>query len=92
VDMAGWTPPAGSDDFEAIAGAAELDAIVCAYTSWRARYGKDTHRTVRCADGAFAIIATGPNLAERLEIHAGRLGDIVIATLPPVGDTPHTPG
>ena len=91
VDTAGWTPPSGSDDWEAIACAAELDAIVCAYTAWRARYAEDAHRTVRCADGAFAIIATGPNLAERLEIHAERLGDVVIGTLPPVGDTPRTP-
>ena len=91
VDLNGWAPPGTPDDWEAIAAAAELDAIVCAYAAWRALHTDGGHRTLRFADGAFAVLATGPNLAERLEIHAERLGGIIVSTLPPAGGTPHIP-
>ena len=91
IDMNGWTPGAAGDDWDAIADAAKLDAIICAHAAWRALRGHNAHRTVRCADGALAVIATGPNLAERLEIHAERMGGIIISPLRPGDDRPRIP-
>jgi predicted nuclease with RNAse H fold len=91
ADLNGWEPPVAPDDWEAIATAAELDAIVCAYAAWRALHVNGGHRALRFADGVLAVLATDQNLAERLEIHAERLGGIIVGTLLPADDTPHTP-
>lgn len=72
VDLGGWAPAPAADDWAAIADAARIDAICCAYAA------------LRHARGSAASIATGgppvtlpadANLAARVAATVERLGD-----------------
>lgn len=79
VDMDGWTPATSPDDWEAIADAARIDAICCAYAGLRLEQGT----AVVLGDAAHGAMAVpvDANLRARLAATLERLrteGTIVI--------------
>lgn len=73
VDLDGWLPREDPDDWEAIADAAQLDAMACAYLAWR--LGTRPNLTVRLGDPRTPlVIPADANLRRRCELHLARLG------------------
>jgi predicted nuclease with RNAse H fold len=79
VDMDGWTPAAAPDDWEAIADAARIDAICCAYAGLRLERG--TAVVLGDAERGAMAVPVDANLRARLGATLERLrgeGTIVI--------------
>ncbi len=73
VDLAGWSPHASADDWQAIADAAVLDAVACA---WVARNAVTTpEQTMRIGPkvAGHPLIVADDNLRHRLAVNADRL-------------------
>jgi predicted nuclease with RNAse H fold len=74
VDFAGWAPRDDPDDWQAIADAAVLDAVICAWAARQARTGP-TGRTLRIgpAQPGHPMVVADASLRERLAVNAERL-------------------
>ena len=76
VDLGGWVPAAGPDDWAAINDAACLDAIACAYAAWRLRASGDAGSvTVGTPERGLVVLPADENLKNRLAINLERLRD-----------------
>ena len=75
VDLRGWAPAAGpGDDWAAIADAARLDAIACAYAAWRrASGGDEASVTVGTPERGVIVLPADANLRERMTLNLKRL-------------------
>jgi hypothetical protein len=74
VDLAGWAPAPAADDWGAIADAACLDAIACAYAAWRhATRGAEASVTVGTPERGMAVLPADENLKSRLALNLERL-------------------
>ncbi len=73
LDLGGWLPTPKPDDWQAIADAAQLDAIVCAYTAWR--LATTPGDTLMLGDPRTPlVIPADANMRARAELHLTRLG------------------
>lgn len=72
VDLGGWAPGAGDDDWDAIDDAARLDAIACAYAALRLAGGEGTAAIGDPEAGHLAVPADA-NLRARVELTVERL-------------------
>ncbi len=72
IDLGGWLPVGEPDDWQAIADAARLDAVACAYVAWRLL--ADPAHTLLLGDptAPLAVPADG-NLRARADLHLARL-------------------
>lgn len=73
LDLAGWLPTPDPDDWQAIADAARLDAIACAYAAWRLATTPQ-HMLVLGDPSAPLAVPADANLRARAELHLARLG------------------
>jgi len=74
IDLAGWLPVAEPDDWQAIADAARLDAIACAYAAWRLAIRPQD--TVLIGDPRTPLaVPADANLRARVALHLARLAD-----------------
>lgn len=72
IDLGGWLPVADPDDWQAIADAARLDALACAYAGWR--LVTDPDHTLLLGDRAAPLaVPADANLRARAELHLARL-------------------
>ncbi|WP_217912700.1 DUF429 domain-containing protein [Miltoncostaea marina] len=71
VDLGGWTPGAAGDDWEAIADAARLDALLCAYAALRLLRGAAV--VVGTPERGEVALPADANLAARLAATLARL-------------------
>jgi predicted nuclease with RNAse H fold len=73
VDLGDWLPTPDPDDWQAIADAARLDAIACAYTAWR--LATTPGDTLALGDlRTPLVIPADANLRARATLHLARLG------------------
>jgi predicted nuclease with RNAse H fold len=72
VDLAGWAPRTGGDDWEALDDAARLDALCCAYAALRLARGEGAATIGDPGSGHVAFPADA-NLRGRVELTLGRL-------------------
>lgn len=74
VDFAGWAPQGDPDDWQAIADAAVLDAVTCAWGARQAQTGR-VGRTLRIgpAQPGHPLVVADASLRERLAVNAERL-------------------
>jgi predicted nuclease with RNAse H fold len=73
MDLGDWTLIPDPDDWQAIADAACLDAVACAYTAWRLATAPG--RTLLMGDLQTPLaIPADANLRARAELHRARLG------------------
>lgn len=75
LDLDGWAPdPAPADDWAALADAARLDALACAYLALRlAREGASGTVTVGTPARGEIVLAAGASLRERVGVNLERL-------------------
>jgi len=72
IDLGGWLPVADPDDWQAIADAARLDALACAYAGWHLL--ADPDHTLLLGDRAAPLaVPADPNLRARADLHIARL-------------------
>jgi len=72
IDLAGWLPVADPDDWQAIADAARLDALACAYAAWRLLTMPE--QTLLLGDPAAPLaVPADANLRARAGLHVARL-------------------
>jgi predicted nuclease with RNAse H fold len=71
VDLAGWTPGPPADDWAAIADAARVDAVLCAYAALRAVQGRAASLDV--GRGRQVTLPADANLAARVAATLERL-------------------
>jgi predicted nuclease with RNAse H fold len=72
IDLGGWLPVADPDDWQAIADAARLDAMACAYAAWRLLTDPDHTLLLGDRAGPLAVPADA-NLRARADLHLARL-------------------
>jgi predicted nuclease with RNAse H fold len=73
IDLGDWLPAPDPDDWQAIADAAQLDAMACAYAAWRLATAPND--TVMLGDlRTPLVIPADANLRARAELHRSRLG------------------
>ena len=72
VDLGDWTPVPDPDDWQAIADAARIDALACAYTAWRLLVTPDDTLLLGDPDVPMAVPADA-NLRARAHVHLMRL-------------------
>jgi predicted nuclease with RNAse H fold len=72
IDLAGWWPVEAPDDWQAIADAARLDAIACAYAAWRLACRPSDTLLIGDLRTPLAVPADA-NLRGRARVHLGRL-------------------
>jgi predicted RNase H-like nuclease len=73
LDLGGWAP-AGRDDWAAIADAARIDALCCAYAALRAvREGGRWSVTLGTPERGIVTAPADANLRERVALHLSRL-------------------
>jgi predicted nuclease with RNAse H fold len=71
MDIGGWLPIADPDDWQAIADAARLDAMACAYTAWRV--ASAPQHTLLIGDPRIPLaVPADANLRARAALHAAR--------------------
>lgn len=75
VDLDGWIPSGGGDDWSAIDDAACLDAIACAYAALRALRGDGPGGAVRLGDARVGriLVPADANLAGRIDLTVQRM-------------------
>jgi predicted nuclease with RNAse H fold len=73
IELGGWLPTANPDDWQAIADAARLDAMACAYAAWRLAIQPQHMLLVGNPTIPLAVPADA-NLRARAELHGARLG------------------
>jgi predicted nuclease with RNAse H fold len=73
VDLGAYAPADGAGDLEAIADAARLDAIACAYAAHRALEGPAPSILIGAPREGEMLLPVDANLLERLEINLGRM-------------------
>jgi predicted nuclease with RNAse H fold len=72
LDLGGWTPAAAPDDWAAIADAARIDALCCAYAALRlGRPGE--HAVVGAPGHGRAVVPADANLRGRIDLTLERL-------------------
>ncbi len=72
IDLAGWVPVADPDDWQAIADAARLDALACAYAAWRLLTMPG--QSLLLGDpAAHLVVPADANLRARADLHLQRL-------------------
>lgn len=72
MDLGGWLPVAEPDDWQAIADAARLDAMACAYAAWR--LATRPQATLLLGDPSVPLaIPADANLRARADLHLARL-------------------
>jgi predicted nuclease with RNAse H fold len=71
VDLCGWAPSPAPDDWAAIADAAVIDAVLCAYAGLRLARG--TGVTVGAPGRGVVALAAGADLRDRLDATVARL-------------------
>ncbi len=72
LDLGGWIPDASPDDWGAIADAARIDALCCAYAALRlGRPG--AHAVLGSAERGWAVVPADANLRGRIELTLERL-------------------
>jgi predicted nuclease with RNAse H fold len=72
LDLGGWAPRAGGDDWDALHDAARLDALCCAYAALRLARGEGAATVGDPASGLIAFPADA-NLRGRVELTLSRL-------------------
>lgn len=73
IDLGGWLPTANPDDWQAIADAARLDAMACAYAAWRLAI--QPQHTLLVGDSTIRVaVPADANLRARAQLHGARLG------------------
>jgi predicted nuclease with RNAse H fold len=72
VDLGGWAPRPGGDDWDALDDAARLDALCCAYAALRLARAEGTATIGDAASGQVAFPADA-NLRARVELTLDRL-------------------
>jgi predicted nuclease with RNAse H fold len=79
LDLGGWTPASAPDDWEAIADAARIDALCCAYAALRLER-PDEHAVLGAAGHGRAVLPADANLRARIDLTLRRLrGERTIA-------------
>ena len=73
VDLGAYAPADGAGDLEAIADAARLDAIACAYAAHRALEGPAPSILIGAPGEGEMLLPVDANLLERLEINLRRM-------------------
>ena len=73
VDLGGWTPEGGDDDWGAIRDAAAIDAIACGTVAWRAVHEPGSTMRIGDPETGAMLIPVDNALRARLEIHLHRL-------------------
>jgi hypothetical protein len=73
VDLQGWLPSGAGDDWNAIRDAAALDAIACAYVTWRATVEPGRVLRIGRPDRGEMLLPVDANLAARIAINLDRL-------------------
>lgn len=71
LDLDGWSPGAGTDDWAAIADAAVIDALCCAYAGLRLRRGDAV--LLGTAERGRVVVPVDANLRARLALTLDRL-------------------
>jgi predicted nuclease with RNAse H fold len=84
VDLGGWAPGPGDDDWEAIDDAARLDAIACAYAALRFARGEGTAE-IGDPDGGHLAVPADANLRARVQLTVERLAGEGSIGRPPDG-------
>jgi predicted nuclease with RNAse H fold len=73
LDLGGWAPDAGADDWGAIADAARLDALACAVAALRLLTAPERCLLVRGPSGPAFAAPGDAHLRGRAALHIGRL-------------------
>jgi hypothetical protein len=73
VDLQGWLPSGAGDDWNPIRDAAALDAIACAYVTWRATVEPGRVLRIGRPDRGEMLLPVDANLAARIAINLDRL-------------------
>ncbi len=72
LDLGGWTPAANPDDWGAIADAARIDALCCAYAALRLA-APEAHALIGAAGRGRAVVPADANLRGRIDLTLERL-------------------
>lgn len=100
LDLGGWVPEDGDDDWAAIRDAARLDAVACAYAGLRHLRGAGSV-ALGDPERGLVLVPADANLRARIALHVDRLrgtGEVAIPRVDPVGpagasgDTARVPG
>ena len=70
LDLGGWAPAANPDDWGAIADAARIDALCCAYAGLRLA-APEAHAIIGAAGRGRAVVPADANLRGRIDLTAG---------------------